>query len=510
MRDLLSQDEELGLFLNKIASIVGENNILTSIEDLYTYSHVGEFGINHKYFPQAVIILRQINKTPKLIQLANEAGIDLIWKNQIQNDYSQKTASIIVDNRNPLDISELAKILREKKIKKTEKKNDAMKSKSILHNLTFSIQLLDGYRLADNPYSEDGFCIVHPFFDGLETFTSKGRLLLSKGLAKGEIAPSIRMVESIYNCTTCGQCYDQLSDNSLDINNVILKTREKLVELGYAPKQCRQLIDNILNEKNPIGMSKEDRALWYEETANIFNYENNSILYWPGCNASFRLPEIVESTSTILSESDVDFGLLGEREGCCGLILYLMGNRDKAKANASNVVNGFGSNLRTLVTSCAGCYYAFSQVYPKLGIDLSFNVLHSSQFIMQAIKNDKVTLGSLKGDFFWHDPCDLGRHSNVYEPPRFVLSSIKKLNLLEHPLNRQHTICCGAGGGLWSYNPELTQKISEQKFHETIPTNIDGIITGCPACILSLKNTAVNLRPKIKVYDISEIVAKCL
>lgn len=508
----MSQGEELNLFLNKIVNVIGENNLLTSIEDLYVYSHVGEFGIKKIYNPLAVLRLGSASDTTKVIELAKKAELSLIWNdNRINNDNSTPcSTSILVDIRKSVSLEDLVEILSEKRLNVEKKKTEAKKNKSMLHRLTLSLQLMDGYRLIDNPNSDNGFCIVQPFFNGVETFTSKGRLLLAKGLAKGELDPSPRMVESIYNCTACGQCYDQLSDNSLEINNAIIKTRHELVKLGHSPKQCRRLVDNILKEKNPLGMSMEDRVLWYEETANKFNYEDNSVLYWPGCNTSYRLPEIVESTSKILGESSVDFGILGEKEGCCGLILYLYGHWDEAKKNAQNIVNGFGSNLTTLMTSCAGCYYAFSRVFPSLGIDMPFNVLHSSQFIKWAIKNRKIRVGANNGDFIWHDPCDLGRHCNVYEPPRFVLESIEDLNLVEYPLNRQHTTCCGAGGGLWLYNSELTESVSQQKILDTIPQNIDGIVTGCPACILSIQITARNLRPDLQVFDLSEIVTKCI
>lgn len=507
----MSGFDSYSTLLEQLTSVFGENNVLTNPEDIYVYSHTGEFGIYKKYNPLAVIRINSDTDTNTLEKLTKNLGLQIIWNDRKSaQSPSFNDPSIIVDNRKPIDIKDLIEILSVKRAEINTLKTQAKKAKSIHQRLTLSLQTIDGYRLNDDPKSDSGFCIVQPFFDGVETYSAKGRLLLSKGLLKRELEPSNRMTDSIYNCTACGQCYDQLSDSVLEINNAILKSRHELVKQGYSPKQCMRLIENLSRENNPMGMSIEDRTLWIEDIASEFNYKENPVLYWPGCNSAYRLPEIIKSTSRILVESDTDFGLLGEKEGCCGLPLYLFGYWNEARKIAEKLIASFDSNLKTLVTSCAGCYYAFSKVFPSLGVEPSFNVLHSSQFIMQALKTGRIRVGSADGNYVWHDPCDLGRHCSVYEAPRFVLSSIEGLNLVEPPLHRQHTTCCGAGGGLWMYNPELTEKVSHKKMKDIVPLDIDGIITGCPACILNIRTTAREFRPGLKVLDISEIVSKYL
>jgi len=117
----------------------------------------------------------------------------------------------------------------------------------------------------------------------------------------------------------------------------------------------------------------------------------------------------------------------------------------------------------------------------------------------------------MKGGFLWHDPCDLGRHCGVYEPPRNVLRAIPGLELRELPLNREHAICCGGGGGLMMYDIDLSNRMAGSKFVDEIsPLGIDGVVTGCPACILSLRNAARSAGKEIAVYDLSEIVDSCI
>jgi glycolate oxidase len=292
---------------------------------------------------------------------------------------------------------------------------------------------------------------------------------------------------------------------------VIIKTRYELTKQGYSPNFYQSLQKNIQKEGNPFGMPQEDRVLWYEDTADEFRYSSNKSLFWPGCNTSYRLPEIVESTSNIFSKASLDFGILGNNESCCGLIFYLMGYWEKAKECAEKILNQLKEDTpENIITSCAGCFYAFKKVYKSLGINLPFNVLHTSQIFEKILSNERFSIKPLRKTILWHDPCDLGRHCNVYDPPRKVLRNIPEMKLIEPFLTKQHNVCCGAGGGLWMYDEKLTINVSHQKLIETVPSNLDSIVTGCPSCILNLRNAARQIRKNLQIFDLSEILDNCL
>jgi len=246
--------------------------------------------------------------------------------------------------------------------------------------------------------------------------------------------------------------------------------------------------------------------------AEEFPFRGNGVLYWAGCSTSYRLPGIIEATTNVFQKVGLDFGLLGEKEGCCSLILYLLGLWDEARVNALETSARLVEiGVKQLVTSCAGCFYAFTKVYSTLGVSLPLEIRHTSQLFESLIRGDGLRLEGLKGRLMWHDPCDLGRHCNVYDPPRNVLASIPGLEIAELPLNRRHALCCGGGGGLMMYDISLSEKVAHSKIIEELtPLGIDGVVTGCPACILSLRNAAKTLGEEIDIYDLSEIVDRCV
>jgi Fe-S oxidoreductase len=61
------------------------------------------------------------------------------------------------------------------------------------------------------------------------------------------------------------------------------------------------------------------------------------------------------------------------------------------------------------------------------------------------------------------------------------------------------------------YDFGLSEKVAHSKIiEEVIPLGIDGVVTGCPACILSFRNAAKVLGEEIEIYDLSEIVDRCV
>jgi len=495
--------------LERLRKAFGPKRILTDPTDLYVYSFRGEFGIMHRGTPVAVVRLLQVEENRSLTEMMKSSNLRLAINT---DDAIKDEPFVLLDVREPCDPLTLVKKL--KSLKQLDKTGKArLKGATSLPDWLLSfLKRHRGYRLSEEPEIENGFCTVARFFDGLETYSSKGRLLITRGLLKDELEPSERVVDSLYTCTACGQCYDQISTMGLEVNNAIVRARHEVVKRGVNLPASRRLVENIRGEGNPMGMPAEDRALWFEELIDRHSFEGNEVLYWTGCSTSYRLPEVVEATSKVLDVAGVDYGLLGASEGCCGLILYLLGLWDQARENAVRTVEDMKARaVRTMVTSCAGCYYAFSRIYDVLKVPVSFQLLHTSQLMESLIQEGRLKLKGLRGDFVWHDPCDLGRHCGVYEPPREVLGAVPGLKLVEPALNREHALCCGAGGGLMAYDLELTEKISHEKMMEEIlPMGVDGIVTGCPACILSLRFAVKALDNSLPVYDLSELVSRCL
>lgn len=155
-----------------------------------------------------------------------------------------------------------------------------------------------------------------------------------------------------------------------------------------------------------------------------------------------------------------------------------------------------------ILTNCPACYKVFSKDYPEHYKEWDIKVEHATVVIWEAIKNGKVEVSNEnRGKITYHDPCHLGRHSNIYEPPRKILESIG-YELVEMVHNRENALCCGGGGGLKTNQPKLSNEIAKIRIKEAKDTGVNKLVTSCPLCYLHLKENSIG----IDVLELSEVL----
>ncbi len=509
-RSPLSDDGELrATLLMRLAKAFGQDVVLTDPEDLYVYSHYSRFGARSIPRSLAVVKLGSEAEEARLREIIVPLGVSVFRTSDSKSGKLPVGPIVIADTGNRVTSESLSgrhSALFEARVVKRRELKDA---KSLPERFLASLREGHGYRIEEVKDSGEGFCVLEPLLDGRETTSAKGRLVMSRGLMRGDLKASKKLSDSIYGCTACGQCYDHVTLEGFEVNNAIVRARSEIVAQGMEPGKCKLLRKNINDSGNPLGLPAEDRALWFEELVEDHPYRKGDLLYWTGCSTAYRLPEVVLATANILRKARVSFGVLGEGEGCCGLILYLLGMWDEATMNASTVVEKLaGLGVRELVTSCAGCFYAFTRVYRRLGVEVPFRVQHTSQVMESLIDDGRLELRSTRKSYVWHDPCDLGRHCEVYEPPRKVLRAIPGISLVEPPLSGSHALCCGGGGGMWSTNKELAEMAAAMKLEGISSLGADGIVTGCPNCILILRYAAETGEAQ-NILDLAELVDHC-
>ena len=148
-------------------------------------------------------------------------------------------------------------------------------------------------------------------------------------------------------------------------------------------------------------------------------------------------------------------------------------------------------------------------------VDIPLDVYHSVQYLEKLITEGKITLGGDLGKkVTYHDPCDLGRTFQIFEEPRDILKNIPGLEYVEMARNRLQARCCGGGGGLQANDPDMAVDIATERVRDALSVGAEIIVSGCAACKDNLRKGARAIpkqeRGKIKVMDITEMVAKCI
>ncbi len=362
------------------------------------------------------------------------------------------------------------------------------------------------------------YCPVYKatFDEGL---SPRGKLNLMEAVQKGKVDFTEGISKRIYTCTTCNICAGECP-SGVKIEELLGTSKSDLIEVKKYPEVIDFLKQRIEKAYNVTFDSNAGRLDWIKQIpgADPAKYlkEKAEVLYFVGCvssfsPSSFSIPRSIVQT---LDKAGVDFGLLGDEEWCCGFPLLSSGLEDVVDDIAAHNIGLIKrKGAKTLITSCPSCFHTWSHSYRKKE-ELDFEILHISQYLLRLIEEGRLDLSPLDLRVTYHDPCDLGRNSNVYDEPRKVISSIPGVEVIEMPMNKKLASCCGGGGNLESLNAELASKIGDSKAQEIADTGADVIITSCQQCVRTI-NSALKRKKKkdgtkIKVMDLPELVLKSL
>ena len=360
-----------------------------------------------------------------------------------------------------------------------------------------------------------GFCRAGcPVFTQteLESENARGRVIMAYYLMKGTLEPSKEVADKFYLCTTCLNCKATCPAGVM-VSDIVEASRRRLVEAGFLPEVHKTLMENLKATGNPFGESKEKRTDVFPST---FKPKKGpvDILLFLGCVTSYQDIHIVPNIMKVLDKAGVSYTALGKDENCCGYIAYLAGAKEFKEIAEKNLEAFSKIKPKQIMTTCAGCYKTFKDLYPK-HVPFKTEVVHAIEYLDRLVQDGKIKFkdgNPMK--VAYHDPCDLGRHLNIFEPPRNLIKKIPGITLLEFKNNRLLAKCCGGGGGLKAFDTNLSGEIAYQRALEALDVGAEIVVSACPACKSNLQLAASRLRKekkgKLKVMDITELVAEAL
>ena len=123
--------------------------------------------------------------------------------------------------------------------------------------------------------------------------------------------------------------------------------------------------------------------------------------------------------------------ILGSGETCTGDAARRLGQEflfhELAKQNVETL-NSVGA--KKIVVTCAHCFNTIANEYPQLGGH--YEVVHHTELLARLIKDGRIRpVGEVDAAVTYHDPCYLGRHNRVFDPPRAILESVPGVRLTE-------------------------------------------------------------------------------
>lgn len=319
--------------------------------------------------------------------------------------------------------------------------------------------------------------------------------------------------DNAYLCTLCSRCRE-VCPSLINTRDLRVSTREFMVETGYSPQWAERLADIMTASHNISGDPNEDRLIWSGNLERIpegvKGKEKAEVVFFVGCVPSFypQVYAIPQSLVRIMERAEVDFATLGGEEWCCGFPLIVAG---MGKSVEELVFHNVGSvrkmGAKRLVTACPSCFHTWKVDYPRIiGEPLGFEVQHSTELLADLISEGRVRLGQFPHLVTYHDPCDLGRSSGVYEPPRRIVEAIPGATLIEMAQNRENALCCGGGGDLEMVDRDLVSAVAARKIQMALDTGAEIIVTACPQCERTMSAGVRAQKKRVRVLDLTEMV----
>ena len=322
--------------------------------------------------------------------------------------------------------------------------------------------------------------------------------------------------EEMWLCTTCGRCPQHCPRDVQQIESGIA-LRRVATEYGVFPdsvKPIRTAVGSLIGEGNPLGEDRKKRGEWAKGQSVKTYTEDMEILYFPGCYPSFdpRAKKIAIATAKILNQAGVAFGILGEKENCCGESIRKTGDEELFRRLARENIKTFVDNgVKRVLVSSPHCYHTFKNEYSEFMVN--FEIVHITEYLLELMNAGRLELtGELNKKITYHDPCYLGRHNGIFDEPREVLKKVAGLELAEMPDTRIDSLCCGGGGGRVWMETQKGERFGDLRIDQAIDVGAELLVTSCPYCITMFEDSRITMGvdEKIEIKDITEIIQEVL
>jgi len=327
------------------------------------------------------------------------------------------------------------------------------------------------------------------------------------GLINGDIEWSYNAANIIYSCSTCGNCMENCRFDKFNhfLVDIIESARIEAIKNGFCPERQKALFERIMNPEmcNPYGEKNSDN----EDLKKEYNLPDKAEwIYFIGCTSNYRQKSLRDATLKFLKNINLNFTLIDEH--CCTSPLIRTGQIKSIKNIMNyNIQKIKETGASKIITSCAGCYRTLIKDFAKQGIIHDLEIYHTSELIKDLLDRKEIRIKSeYNKTVTYHDPCHLGRHSGLYEPPRDVYKNIPGIKFIEMKRNRENAWCCGAGGGLKIGYPDWSLEISKERLEEAKETGATVISSTCPFCKRNFSDANEKYNLGFEVLDLIEIL----
>jgi Fe-S oxidoreductase len=334
----------------------------------------------------------------------------------------------------------------------------------------------------------------------------------------GENAPI--SLDVLWSCTSCGACVEECPVDIEHVDHIVNMRRFQVLVESEFPTELGGTFRNLEKSGNPWGANKQDRESWIAECDFPVRVVSGELpeeveyLFWVGCAGAYeeRAKKTTKAVAELLHMAGVNFAVLGKRETCTGDSARRSGNeflyQILSQENIETFKETFGNRgVKKVVVTCPHCFTTIGKDYAQSGYELQ--MLHHTQLLNTLVKDGKLKTSPHKADqkITFHDPCYLGRHNQIYAPPRELLEA-SGCDIEEMPRNQERSFCCGGGGGRMWMEEKIGTRINLNRVDEAIETGAPEVAVACPFCRIMVGDGMVARQSQVEVLDVAQVLLR--
>jgi len=337
---------------------------------------------------------------------------------------------------------------------------------------------------------------------------------------EGNVVGQTISPDVLWSCTTCGACVNECPVDIEHIDHIVNMRRFQVLVESEFPTELGGTFRNLEKAGNPWGANRADRNAWIAECNFPVEVITEALpdeveyLFWVGCAGAYeeRAKKTTKAVAELLYISGVKFAVLGARETCTGDPARRAGNEflyqilSRENIDTFNEVYANYKGKKKVVVTCPHCFTTIGRDYKQQGFELE--MLHHTQLLNTLVKTGRLKpVTQSSNSLTYHDPCYLGRHNQIYEPPRELLESTG-VEVIEMPRNQERSFCCGAGGGRMWMEEKLGTRINMNRVEEAINTGAKEVAVACPFCRVMVSDGVTAKGSDTNVIDVAQVLLR--
>ena len=361
---------------------------------------------------------------------------------------------------------------------------------------------------------------------GLETESPRGRIYLMTQWKRGTMAFDEEQVEHIDLCLGCRTCegvcpsgvpYGRIIEAGRadveDLRRASVKRGTSRIALrqlvghpgrlraaGAATRPAQKLgLTSIARSGRMLPRLREQFRRPAGDVAPAIGAQKHRVAFLVGCVMPILYPQSHDAAVRLLQLAGCEVWFPAA-ERCCGALFAHNGDLEGAeRLREANMKTYKAGDFDALIVDSAGCGAHLKDFYPEL----KGRVKDLSEWLAEI--GLPVPAREVKLRVTYQDACHLAHAQKIKKQPRELIRSLPGIEFVEM---RHAEICCGAAGLYNTLEPEMSNRVLQEKLNDLQATKADLVAVANPGCQMQLESGLRQRGSAMKVEHVSELLAR--